>query len=458
MLRIKICFFSKVVLIALFFLILVLPHPIVVAEERLQYEEDGLHTVGEKDLKTTIVTKSINTGNYSNAESSTTVSPTAKGGEEKPDMLKPVEEELPEKTLDPLNSVELNGLQKRYASFIIPSSLVNAPREGASAIVVEKDSQTLWVYTSKNGEFIRILEIPCSTGERDGPKLVEGDKKTPEGIYFMKQIHEERFLAPIYGKRAFTTDYPNFLDRLLGKTGSAIWIHGTNKRLKPMDSNGCVAMNNDDILKLAPYIVLDETPLIVMDRVDYTSLEATITQRAALLDFLSRWIEALNSGSYLDYLFHYSSNYIPDVRWWAEWLQIRSRAAISGNPIAARFDHAGIYRHKDHFVVLLDFKVSSRYRTIAVGRRQLFIMPTATISTTLTGGVRAGGVFVAREVSPQRGAEASQREGDGISSSYSDNSYKIIGDLFQTTAMGLTVGNNHFITAAALLDRQYRVK
>ncbi|MBF0232277.1 MAG: L,D-transpeptidase family protein [Desulfamplus sp.] len=349
-----------------------------------------------------------------------------------------------------------NQTANNYAINIIPSSLVNAPREGASAIVVEKDSQTLWLYTSKKGEFVKVLEMPCSTGEVGGPKAVEGDKKTPEGIYFLKKIHEERFLTPIYGKRAFTTDYPNFLDRALGKTGSAIWIHGTNKRLKPMDSNGCIAMNNDDVVKLNPYSILDETPVIILDRVDYVLPATNKVQRDELLDFLSRWVESLNKGSYLEYLFYYSSNYLPDVRWWAEWVDIRSRTALAGNPVSAQFEQAGIYRHKDHFVILLDFKVSSRYRTIAVGKRKLFIKSYATeISSHMSGGVATG---MAKSGFNRDNSIEHPKDRALVSAYCADDSYKIIGDVFQKILMDQSSQNNYFITAAARLDEQHKVK
>lgn len=318
----------------------------------------------------------------------------------------------------------LNGQQaiKNNQINLIPSSLVKSPKENASAILVEKNSQTLWVYRAINGYFTKVLEIPCSTGEVDGPKMVEGDKKTPEGIYFLKDIYEDRFLTPIYGSRAFTTDYPNFLDKTLGKTGSAIWIHGTNKTLKPMDSNGCIAMNNDDIVKLDSYVVLDQTPVIIMDKFDYSSIERTDAERFAFMDFLSKWIESLNKGSYLDYLFHYESNYLPDVQWWAEWVNIRYRAELSKNPIYAQFDNVGIYRHKDHFVVLLNFQVASSYRRIFIGNRKLFI-----------------------------------KSINNVSSFYGYNSYKIIGDVFQSVQTKLSdKDSNHFIAAAYQLEEQYR--
>lgn len=471
MLHITKSIFLKIVPVVFSFMVWILPSMAAVVNEGVICEGGGVYMVAdagkEDSLRSIAETSPIDKNSFASPGRSTGVvsiktdrpdnsSNTLKPAHDdlvgkKVDMVTPVERGQIQRAVDSLRAVDTNGPKKSYPIDLIPSSLVKAPRGGASAIVVEKSSQTLWLYTSYKGEFLKVFEIPCSTGEMGGPKQVEGDKKTPEGIYFLKQIHEDRFLAPIYGKRAFTTDYPNFFDRLLGKTGSSIWIHGTNKRLKPMDSNGCVAMNNDDLMKLSPYIVLDETPVVIMDRVDYASQEANVSQRVALLDFLSRWLDSLNRGSYLEYLFHYASMYLPDVRWWAEWVEIRSRAARAGNPISAKFENIGIYRHKDHLVVLLDFEVSSRYRTIALGKRELFI-------TEPAAGLSFGVEPLDKSVVKTEGKKGLQDGQMAAMASYSDDSYKIIGDFFQRAGRDKADRNNLFITAAARLDRLYNVK
>ena len=147
---------------------------------------------------------------------------------------------------------------------IRPSAIIKLP-ENENAILVEKKNQTLFLYSSKSGELQIQYKTPCSTGEISGVKHKAGDKKTPEGIYFLKDEYEDQYLSPIYGIKAFPLDYPNLMDKRTGKDGSAIWIHGTNKVLKPMDSNGCVALENSSILKLAEYITLDSTPVILVE-------------------------------------------------------------------------------------------------------------------------------------------------------------------------------------------------
>jgi len=84
------------------------------------------------------------------------------------------------------------------------------------------------------------------TGENNGDKHNEGDLKTPIGIY--KLTKKLINLDPFYGPMALVTSYPNRFDKLLGKTGSGIWIHGKpeNNIRKPF-TKGCIALNNNSL-------------------------------------------------------------------------------------------------------------------------------------------------------------------------------------------------------------------
>ncbi|WP_242637491.1 L,D-transpeptidase [Desulfobacter hydrogenophilus] len=42
--------------------------------------------------------------------------------------------------------------------------------------------------------------------------------------------------------------------------------------MKPTDSNGCVALENKNIIALSDFIHLDATPLIIVEQIDSTSL------------------------------------------------------------------------------------------------------------------------------------------------------------------------------------------
>ncbi len=79
-----------------------------------------------------------------------------------------------------------------------------------------------------------------------GPKLVEGDRQSPEGFYSFGQDHlvwQGRWF------RAFNLNFPNTLDQALGRTGSGLLIHGA------CSSIGCYAMTDAIIDEMFDLIV-----------------------------------------------------------------------------------------------------------------------------------------------------------------------------------------------------------
>jgi murein L,D-transpeptidase YafK len=135
----------------------------------------------------------------------------------------------------------------------VPGYLVGF-QDGADeeyAVIIEKKSQQLFLYGFQDGEFREILRFPCSTGKIPGRKTLSGDSKTPEGVYFFIKEHLDKDLSPIYGAKAFPIDYPNLMDRRKGRGGNSIWLHGTNKPLKKRDSNGCIVLEDADLLKIS---------------------------------------------------------------------------------------------------------------------------------------------------------------------------------------------------------------
>ncbi|PIE61044.1 MAG: hypothetical protein CSA29_05445 [Desulfobacterales bacterium] len=271
---------------------------------------------------------------------------------------------------------EMIGEDLSYSDGRIPDVLIRMP-ENEHAIIVEKKTQSLSVWgrspKADGYGYQEVLRVACSTGEVAGPKAKAGDKKTPEGVYFLKEEYEDRYLTPVYGKKAFATDYPNFLDHRMGKKGSAIWIHGTNKVLKPMDSNGCVALENDNVMALAQYVQLNATPLIIVEEITRRSKVKMERMRQRLDGFISQWIASLETGSYHKFLAHYESGYLPDIAWWESWLRLRSLAAENDTRFAFQLERTGIYVHNHVAAVLMDMYLTAGQAKKYLGKRQLFI-------------------------------------------------------------------------------------
>ena len=150
-------------------------------------------------------------------------------------------------------------------------------------LIAEKSTHKLFVY--QNFPEIKLLKtLPMTTGLNSGDKLKEGDKKTPEGIYFFSQFLsraklKERIpkkLLHLYGKGAFTSDYPNFYDRFKKKTGSGIWLHSSDdpqRVYKKRDTRGCPIIPGDELLKLTNIIEFNKTPIIIVKDLHFWSNE-----------------------------------------------------------------------------------------------------------------------------------------------------------------------------------------
>ncbi|MCP4671971.1 MAG: murein L,D-transpeptidase [Desulfobacula sp.] len=296
------------------------------------------------------------------------------------------------------------------ANHTLPDAIIELP-ENENAIIVEKKTQTLFLYTLKAGDLSIDFKASCSTGEIEGIKQEAGDKKTPEGIYFLNDEYEDKYLSPIYGKKAFPTDYPNFLDNKAGKNGSAIWIHGTNKKLKPMDSNGCIALENSNILKLSDYINLDSTPVILLQAINMADKKERLNHKTDIHHMMSQWIEALETGTYHDYLSFYSPKYLPEISWWENWNKLRGKKNRdnSGFALEIKISRVGIYYHDQIFVSLFDCYLELENKKVLLGKRKLFL-------------------------------------------DYENGTYKIIGDVFQKVAENFQSKEDPLIAAATIFN------
>ncbi len=239
-------------------------------------------------------------------------------------------------------------------------------------ILVEKETQRLFLY-AYDGAYKLIFRMNCSTGEMPGTKLQSGDKKTPEGVYFFNKEFKKKYLSAIYGSHAFPMDYPNFIDRISGKNGNAIWLHGTNKPIKPRDSNGCIALENNDIDKLATFIELNRTPIIVVKKISYVSPESFNNDRQTIRQLLEKWNQALERGTYHEFLSFYSPEYVPDISRWSDWNILKKDFISSDVPFVAESKKIAIFRHKDIYLLLFEQTVKSGLSEVSVGTKKFFL-------------------------------------------------------------------------------------
>jgi len=179
---------------------------------------------------------------------------------------------------------------------------------GQHLFVVEKCDQYAALYTiaedRKSIELQKTYYI--SSGQNAGNKYKWRDLKTPEGMYFTLNFIPQRMLAPLYGSGAYVLDYPNELDRLRKKTGSGIWIHGSDKDIVPMDTEGCIRFENKEIDYFHQELKLSHAPIIISEVIEWTTY-ANLTQEIEKINkFISDWKTSWERQNLQAYLSYYS--------------------------------------------------------------------------------------------------------------------------------------------------------
>lgn len=148
-------------------------------------------------------------------------------------------------------------------------------------VAVDKQAQTLFLF-ERHSPLRLANTFVCSTGQKIGDKLVEGDLKTPEGVYFVERKLSGGLDFEKFGYEAYTLNYPNPVDRLRRKTGHGIWIHGRGVPITPNVTEGCVSLNNADIAVLRKNLT-PGTPVALAEGVSFSpvtppDVASTITE------------------------------------------------------------------------------------------------------------------------------------------------------------------------------------
>jgi len=258
------------------------------------------------------------------------------------------------------------------AAEIVSASLLKWPEGGSDfALLVDKSAQQVFLY-QRDDPLNPVKVYPCSTGEGNGPKTRRNDRKTPEGIYFLTHFYIQRELAPIYGNSALPLDYPNPLDRVKGKTGHGIWLHGTNEALKPRDSNGCIVLENRNIEDLLGYVELYETPVIIAPTLEQAPSKRVMREARELEKLVEDWRVAWEKKQINRYMAFYSPSFFSRGMDWHQWKVYKTRLAQRYGQIKVKVEDLRLYRANGIVLALFD----QTYRTegyYSKGQKRLYL-------------------------------------------------------------------------------------
>lgn len=154
-----------------------------------------------------------------------------------------------------------------------------------------------------------LMSFRIAIGKAKGDKQFEGDNKTPEGIYLAQNFIDKSRLPKKYGSLAIPINFPNPIDKYLGKTGYGIWLHGVDDKTrisKAKVTEGCVAFYNKDIKNLSRWIKPFQSVVIIVEQKEEANSDSDI---AAIKMATNSWLDAWSNKDINEYLGHYGSDF-----------------------------------------------------------------------------------------------------------------------------------------------------
>ena len=212
----------------------------------------------------------------------------------------------------------------------LPAPLLQLAPKQSHALLIDTSRSRLFVYANDLGRPRYVTDFYISLGRNGVDKSREGDQKTPIGVYNILALKEK--LPDFYGPGAYPLSYPNDWDRINGRNGHGIWLHGTPSETyarAPWATDGCIVLTNEDLARLSTYVDISRTPVVIGQAVEWREPGQWEAEREGFLAAFHQWKgdwESLDANRYLS---HYSRNFRSERRDFAAW-SARKRQVTSG--------------------------------------------------------------------------------------------------------------------------------
>lgn len=260
-------------------------------------------------------------------------------GDVSPDTSKASAEALAE--LREESELRLKALRDRPPPGTLPSQFMALAPSSRHAIAIDTSRSRLYLFENSTTGLRLTADFYISIGKLGTEKNVEGDKRTPLGIYFITSNLDPKSLKNFYGSGALPINYPNALDQSRGKTGSGIWLHGTPPEQfsrAPRASDGCVVLANPDLERLVRTVQVRTTPVVIAQSLQWQAPHTVASNSQAFAATLTRWQQAKSSGDLSRMLNFYTADFRSQDKTLVQWTPTlrQEMERVQGRPIVLK--------------------------------------------------------------------------------------------------------------------------
>lgn len=194
----------------------------------------------------------------------------------------------------------LAALQDRPPANTIPNQFIDLPRNTKHAIAVDASRSRLYLFENSPQGMRLVSDHYASIGKLGPGKHVQGDQRTPIGVYYITSHLTDSQLTDLYGIGALPLNYPNEFDKQQGRTGHGIWLHGvpsSNYARSPMSTDGCVALANPELAEIISKVETGSTPVVIAKQLTWQSPQTIAEERKSFQTIIQQWQKAKSSGN-----------------------------------------------------------------------------------------------------------------------------------------------------------------
>lgn len=209
-------------------------------------------------------------------------------------------------------AARIRSYRERPAPDLFPKPVIQLREDQKQVILVDAKKSRLYLYENVAGQLRLISDHYISQGKFGTNKFKEGDQKTPLGVYYITSRLSGSKLPDFYGPGALPLNYPNEWDKINGRSGSGIWLHGmpsSSFSRPPLASDGCVVLTNPDFLKIAASVDIGRTPVIISEHIEFVNQAKWMMDKQFAAKLLEDWRLDLESQNANRIFANYSRNF-----------------------------------------------------------------------------------------------------------------------------------------------------
>lgn len=195
----------------------------------------------------------------------------------------------------------IDALRERPPANAVPAQFLKISAKSRHVIAVDASRSRLYLFENTPAGPRLLTDYYVSVGKAGVAKSVEGDQRTPLGVYYVTGLLSRKTLGDFYGSGALPINYPNMLDLRRSKSGRGIWLHGTPAAQfarAPQATDGCLVISNPDLQHLSNTVEVQSTPIVIAPKLTWVSPASLGSAAESFESMLQDWLNAKTRGDW----------------------------------------------------------------------------------------------------------------------------------------------------------------